>query len=96
MLEGHADAKLCGNLLLILLLRLTDALWFELLDSKDTPAVLVAGFDQADGSAGTAAEDAAPLSVLFGETGMGSVLEGKEGVRARNKRRKLVVGMTGV
>lgn len=96
MLEGHADAKLCGDLLLILLLRLTNALWFELLDGKDASTVLGACFDEADGAAGTAAEDAAPLSVLFCETGMGSVLEGEEGVRARNGRRKLVVGMAGV
>lgn len=96
MFEGHADAKLCGDLLLVLLLRLTDALWFELLDGKDASAVLGACFDQADGAAGTTAEDAAPLSVLFCKTGMGSVLEGEEGVRARNRGRKLVVGMTGV
>ena len=96
MLEGHADAKLGGDLLLVFLLGLTDALRFELLDGKDASSILAACLDQADCAAGTAAEYAAPLSVLFGETGMGDVLEGKEGVRARRRRRKLVLGMAGV
>ena len=57
VLEGGADTKLCGDLLLVFLLSLTVSLWPELLDSIDNATTLVAGLDETDGAAGTTAED---------------------------------------
>ncbi len=94
MLEGRANAELGGDLLLVFLLGLSDALWFELLDGKDTSAVLAARLDEANRAAGTAAEDAAPLSVLFGKTSMGSVLKRDKWMGAWNRRRDFVVDMS--
>ena len=50
MLESATDAKLCGDLFLVLLLCFACALWTKLLDGKDHAAVLGRGFDESDGA----------------------------------------------
>lgn len=70
--ERRADAKLCGDFLLVVLLRLTVALGPELLHGKDMTTVFVAGFDQAYSAPSTRAQHAAPLAILFRNVGLGS------------------------
>ncbi len=75
--EGGANAELCSDLFLVLLFCLAVALWPELLDGVNGAAVLA--LYEANGAASTAAEDTAPLAVLFGEVGLGCVVEGCDG-----------------
>lgn len=53
MLEGAPDTKLCGDLFLILLLRLAISLGPKLLDGEDHAAVLGGGLDETNGTACT-------------------------------------------
>ena len=75
VLEGGADAKLGGDLLLVLPLRLAGALGAELLDGEDVAAVLGARLDEAHGAAGAGAQHPTPLAVLFGEVCMCGIVE---------------------
>ena len=65
MLEGGADAEFCGDFFLVFLLGLSAPLRAELFDGEDVAAVLATGLDEADGAAGTGAQDAAPFTVLL-------------------------------
>jgi hypothetical protein len=75
MLEGGADAKLGGDLFLVLLLALAGAFGAELLYSKGRATGLCAAFYEANSAAGTAAKHTAPLAILFSEMSVGRVLE---------------------
>lgn len=77
VLEGGADTKFSGDLFLVLLLALSWPLGPELLHGVDGTVVLA--LDETDGAACAAAQDAAPLAVLFGEMRLGSVVEGGDG-----------------
>jgi len=81
--EGGADAKLCSDLLLVLLLRLTVALGPELLYGKYMTTVFVAGLDEADSTTSTGAQNAAPLAILFGNMRLSSLRKGIDGVWTR-------------
>ena len=74
MLEGGADTELCGDLLLVLLFRLSRTFLPEFLHCIYVSAVLA--LDKAYGASRTAAKDLAPLSVLLAEGGIGSLVEG--------------------
>lgn len=78
MLEGRAYTEFSGDLFLIFLFGFVWTLWTKLLDCIDVSAVLT--LDETDGATCAAAEDFAPLAVLFGDMGMGSIEEGRDGV----------------
>ena len=65
MFEGGTDAKLGGDLLLILLLGLTRSFGSKLFDGKNVTVMF--SLDQTDGTASTRSENAAPFAVLLGE-----------------------------
>lgn len=71
--ESAADAKLCGDLFLVLLFGLALPAGPKLLYGIDGAAILCAGLYEADGSAGPRAKDLAPLAVLFGQMGLGGL-----------------------
>jgi hypothetical protein len=66
MLEGGANAKLGGDLFLILSLGFGRALRSEFLDSEDGPTRLRAALDETDGASRSGPEHATPLAVLLG------------------------------
>ena len=65
MLQSGANAKLCGNLFLILLFALTSALWTKLLDSIDSASTFTACLNESHGAASTASKYTAPFTILF-------------------------------
>ena len=73
VLEGRAHAELCGDLFLVLLLGLPRTLCTKLLDSVDRAAIL--SLDETNGTSCAAAEDLAPLAILFSDVGMGGLVE---------------------
>jgi len=81
--ESRADTKLCGDFLLVFLLGLTIAFRPEFLDSKDVTAVLVAGLDEAHGTACTRAKDATPFAILLSEMSLRGLRKGIDGVLTR-------------
>ena len=83
MFECRADAKLCGDFLLVLLLGLTSALWPKLLYGENITTVFVAGLDQADSATSTGAQDTTPLAILFGDVSLSSLREGIDDVWTR-------------
>ena len=78
--ECGADAKLRGDFLLVLLLRLTSALGPKLLYGKYITTVFAAGFDQAYGTTCTGAQNTTPLAIFFGNVGLGSLGQGINGM----------------
>lgn len=88
--ECRADAKFCGDFLLVLLLGLTGALGPKLLYGKYVTTVFVAGLDQADGTTSTGAQDTTPLAILFGNVSLSSLGEGIDDVWTRG------CGVTGI
>lgn len=73
MLESRTHAELCGDLFLVLLLGLPGTLCTKLFDSVDRAAIL--SFDKTNGTARTAAEDLAPLAILFSDVSMSGLVE---------------------
>lgn len=73
MFECRADAKLCGDFLLVLLLGLTGALGPKLLYGKYMTAVFVAGLDQTHSTTSTGAQDTTPLAILFSNMSLSSL-----------------------
>lgn len=78
MLESGPDTELCCDFFLILFFCLACALWTELLDGVDMATILA--LDKTDGAASATSKDSAPLSVLFGEMGLGGIVERSDGV----------------
>jgi hypothetical protein len=93
VLEGGADAELCGDLLLVFLLGFARPLGSELFDGENGTAVLAGSLDEADGAACARAENATPLAILFGEVGLGCAWEREICLRARRGRRSPVLAL---
>ena len=79
VLQGAPDAKFGGDLLLILLLRLSCSFWTEFLHGEDRATILAGGLNQTNCSACARSKDSTPFSVLFGEMSLCCVVQGENG-----------------
>lgn len=73
--QRHTHTKLCGNLPLILLFRLSLPSWPKFLDRVQSSASLGASLDQTHSTARTTAENLAPFTIFFRESSVGGFVE---------------------